>query len=227
MYTAAEIALHTRIRETYVRERRAFESRLSGAPSGYGLGHMPKWDGTDDDRPGLNRKSKSDRFGRSFKPIWPKIAEFAFKHSVDPLLLVRNRFLNTRGPRPPEPTECMCQKALELCLADRVSPEELNSKLCLYQDIFQKEVEGKVNYVDKYGWTPQRVIDSVVRDLTLPFSSLYRYYLATVNGIGDVAEKHRSAAVLEYLRDMRSYSDSLWSQVIPADISSEAALSVN
>jgi hypothetical protein len=188
---------------------------------------MSKWDGTDDDRPGVNKKSRSDKFGRSFKPIWPKIAEFAFKHSVDPLLLVRNRFLNTRGPRPPEPTECMCQKALELCVADQVSVDELNSKLCFYQDIFQKEVEGRVSYVEKYGWTPQKIIDSVVRDLTLPFSSLYRYYLAVVNGIADVSEKHRPSAVLEYLRDMRSYSESLWASVIPAEILNEAALSVS
>ena len=227
MANDAEEVLCAKIRDTYVRERRKFESRISGVQSNYGVGHMPKWDGTDDDIPGLNKRSRSDKYGRNYKPIWPKIMAFAADNGVDPLVLIRNRFLHTKGPRPPEPTDCMCKSALALCVEDRISSEELNDKLYWFQDVFEKEVESRVAYIKKYGWTAQKVVDSVVRDLTVPFNSLYRYYLASVNGIDDVASMHRQSALLEYMRYFRTYSESMWSGVIPAELTQEATLTVS
>lgn len=223
MLPSPDSRLHDQIRETYVRERRAFESRVSGVKSSYGLKPIPKWDGTEDSS---GRAIRSDKYGRNYKPIWPKIAAFAVKNGVDPLTLIKNRFLNTRGPTAPEPTDCMSQTALELCKHDQVSVDDLNKRLYQFQDIFQNEAEGRAHYIDKYGWTPEKVIDSVARDLTLPFNDLYRYYLASVNGIVDLAEKHRPNAVLEYARFIRGYSESLWSEIIPQELASEAAITV-
>jgi hypothetical protein len=223
----AEEVMCARIRDTYVRERRRFESRISGVQSNYGVGHMPKWDGTDDDIPGLNRRSNSDKYGRNYKPIWPKILAFAVSNDVDPLVLIRNRFLHTKGPRPPEPTDCMCKSALALCAEDRISAKELNDRLYWFQEVFEKEVESRVHYISKYGWTAQRVVDSVVRDLTLPFNSLYRYYLASAHGVSDVASRHRQSALLEYMRYFRTYSESMWSGLIPAELTQEATLTVS
>lgn len=224
MYTDSEKALHLKIRDTYVKERRAFESRLSGVQSSYGIGHMPKWDGTDDSKAGSTRRAVVDRYGKSYKPIWPKIAEFASKNNVDPIALVKNRFLKVRGPRPPEPTECMCSAALRDCLEEALSVSELNLKLSEYQEIFRQHAEERAAYISKYLWSPERVIDSVVRDLTLPFSPLYRVYLASVNGIDDVFTNFKQAAMLEYLRDRKAYSESLWASVIPKELADEAAL---
>ena len=224
MLPSPDSRLYAQIRETYVRERRVFESRVRGVKSSYGLKPIPKWDGTEDN---LGRAVRADKYGRNYKPIWPKIASFASKHDVDPLVLIKNRFLNARGPRPPEPTDCMCQLALDLCKQDQISVDDLNKKLYQFQDIFQKEAEGRAHYIDKYGWTPEKVIDSVARDLTLPFSDLYRYYLASVNGIVDLAEKHRPDAILEYARFIRGYSESLWSSIIPSELANEAAIVVS
>lgn len=216
--------LHSRIRETYVNERRKFESRLTGRTSDYGFKHMPKWDGTEDARPGTNRKTVTDRYGKNYKPVWPSIAAFALKHNVDPLLLIKTRFLNTKGPRPPEPTDCMCQKALELCVFESVSVDDLNKKLYEFQDIFQKEVESKSKYMEKFGWSASDLFQSVLLDLTLPFSCLYRYCLSVVNGFGDLAECNKTEAILEYLRDSKAYDESVWSELIPKQFSDEAKL---
>jgi hypothetical protein len=188
---------------------------------------MPKWDGTDDFRPGSTRKSLSDRYGRNFKPVWPKIADFAFKNNVDPLLLIQTRFLKHKGPRPPEPTDCMSKLALELCSSEVSSVDELNRRLYQFQDVFEREVENRASYIEKHGWTPAQVLDSVIRDLTLPFNCVYRYYLARTNGLSDLSEKFRAGAVFEYMRERQGYSSSFWAQVVPAEIVEEAILSAS
>jgi hypothetical protein len=93
--------------------------------------------------------------------------------------------------------------------------------------VFEKEVETRVHYIAKYGWTAKQVVDSVVKDLTLPFNSLYRYYLASAHGISDVASRHRQSALLEYMRYFRTYSESLWAELIPAELTQEATLTVS
>lgn len=219
--------LHTKIREVYVRERRKFETRVSGVKSNYGANHMPKWDGTDDFRPGTARRAFSDRYGRSFKPVWPKIADFAFKNNVDPLLLIQTRFLKHKGPRPPEPTDCMSRLALELCVSETSSVDDLNHKLYQFQDVFEREVETRAKYIEKHGWTPVQVLDSVIRDLTLPFNCLYRYYLAKSNGLSELESMFKPGAILEYMRERQGYSSSFWAQVVPVEIVEEATLSAN
>jgi len=226
MQRDAETELHQRIRQTYVTERRKFESRLSGRPSSYGLSPIPKWDGTDDVRPGSTRRPVQDKYGKSYKPIWPKIAQFAVKSGVDPIELIKTRFTNTRGPRAPEPTDCMSSAALDLCRKEDVPVDALNQQLYQYFKNLEVEAENRSVYISRYGWTPEKVIDSIVRDLTLPFSALFRHHLALVNGIDDVAQVTRSPAVIEYLRQKRSYDNSLWKEIIPKDIVDEAALSV-
>jgi hypothetical protein len=217
-------SLHLVIRETYVNERRKFESRLSGRHSDYGFRHMPKWDGTEDANPGSNRKLTTDRYGKTYKPIWPKIAAFALKHNVDPLLLIKTRFINTRGPRPPEPTDCMCQAALEACVSERTSVDDLNKRLYEFQDIFEKEVESKARYMVRFSWSPDDVFQSVILDLTLPLSCLYRYCLAVVNGFNDLASVNKPEAILEYLRDSKAYDESAWFELIPKQFANEAKL---
>lgn len=224
MYTDAEKQLHARIREVYVNERRKFEKRVTGASSSYGLGHMPKWDGTDDVRAGSTRRGFQDKYGKSYKPIWPKIAEFALKEGVDPLKLIQTRFTQVKGPRPPEPTDCMSKAALELCQTESISVDELDRNLYEVEGIFKTQVENRSVYILKHGWTAEQVICSVVKDLTLPFNPLYRYYLARINGIDDVANQHRPVAVLEYLRHMKPYDSSLWVNLIPPEIIEEARL---
>ena len=221
MFPTSENILHAQIRETYVTSRRFFEARVSGVSSAYGRNPLPKWDGTEEP------SSKQDRYGRNYKPVWPKIAVFAAKHNVDPLVLIRNRFLHTRGPRPPEPTDCMSKDALSFCKDDIVSSDELNDSLTYFQDIFRKEVDQRVRYIDKYGWTPEKVIGSIIQDLTLQFSDLYRFYLASVNGFADVASKYRANAVLEYARFSHGYAGSLWANIIPEDVIQEAVISVS
>jgi len=221
MLPTPENILHAQIRHTYVTSRRFFEARVSGVPSNYGHKHLPKWDGTED------ASAKRDRYGRNYSPVWPKLAVFAAKHNVDPMALIKNRFRHTRGPRPPEPPDCMCEDALSLCKDDIVSSDELNDSLTYFQDIFKKEVDERVRYIDKYGWTPEKVISSIIEDLTLQFSDLYRFYLASVNGFADVASKYRSNAVLEYARFSHGYAGSLWAGIIPEDVIQEAVMSVS
>ncbi len=224
METESSRELHRKIREVYITERRKFESRVSGMPSTYGSRHMPKWDGTEDFTPGSARRAISDRYGRTFKPIWPKIAEFAFKNNVDPFVLIQTRFMKQKGPRPPEPTDCMCKLALELCSTELSSVDELNHKLYLFQDVFKMEVENRSRYIQKYGWTTERVIHSVIGDLTLPFNNLYRHYLSSMSGLENLASVFKPGAVLEYLRERQGYVNSSWKQVISQEIVDEANL---
>jgi hypothetical protein len=211
-------ALHERIREAYVQERRIFEYRVSGAISTYGNKHIPKWDGTD--------HAVRDRYGRNYKPVWPKIAQFAFKAGVDPIELIKSRFRETRGPRPPEPTDCMCKAALELCLLSDISVDETNRNLYQMIEVFQTEVENRSVYIERYGWSAFQVVESVVKDLTLNLNPLYRYYLARVNGLDLLADQHRDAAIVEYMRHPKAYDCSDWVKVIPSEIVNQAKLSV-
>lgn len=226
MWSDTEKQLHQRVRQTYVSERRKFESRLTGVPSSYGLSPMPKWDGTDDVRPGSTRRGVQDRYGKSYKPIWPKIAEFALKAGVDPLELIRTRFAATRGPRAPEPTDCMSKAALDLCVSSATPVDELNQQLYEYFKNLEIEAENRSVYISRHGWTPEKVVSSIVRDLTLPFSPLFRHHLAVVNGLDDMVQVTRSPALIEYLRQKKSYDKSLWKEIIPKDLVDEAELAV-
>jgi len=226
MRSDAENQLHQRVRQTYVSERRKFELRLTGRPSSYGISPMPKWDGTDDVRPGSTRRGVQDRYGKNYKPIWPKIADFALKAGVDPIELIRTRFSTTRGPRPPEPTDCMSKSALDLCINDAVPVDELNQQLYEYFKSLEIEAENRSVYISRHGWTPEKVVISIVRDLTLPFSPLFRHHLAVVNGIDDMVQMTRSPALIEYLRQKKSYDKSLWKEIIPKDLVDEAELAL-
>lgn len=222
--TEVERQLYARIRQTYVSERRKFETRLSGVPSSYGLSPMPKWDGTDDVKPGSTRRGTQDKYGKSYKPIWPKIAQVALGAGIDPVELIKARFAFTRGPRPPEPTDCMSSASLELCKKPQISVDALNDQLYQYFTNLKTEAENRSVYISRYNWTPEKVIDSIVRDLTLPFPPLFRHYLSVANGIRDMAEMLRPHAVIEYLRQRRSYDSSSWKEIISQDIINEAAL---
>jgi hypothetical protein len=210
--------LHESIRQAYVQERRMFEYRISGTVSTYGDKLIPKWDGTD--------SGVRDRYGRNYKPIWPRIAQFAFKAGVDPIELIRTRFRSARGPRPPEPTDCMSVAALELCRLDDTSVDDVNKSLYQMLEVFQTEVENRSVYIARYGWSAFQVIESVVKDLTLNFNPIYRFYLAKVNGLDHLASQHLNDAVVEYLRHSKAYDNSDWVKVLSPEIVNQARLSV-
>lgn len=222
MSTDLDVKLHALIRDTYVRERRNFEYRLSGVPSGYGSSHMPKWDGTGEFRAGASKRSAQDKYGRVYTPIWPRIADYAVKNGVDPFELIRARFKDTRGPTPPEPTDCMSIRALEACLREAVPVEELNKQLSDMYMLFMTELENRSIYMIKYtGWTPDLVAHSVITDLTIPFNPLYRYYLATLYGLTDKTVFYREAAVMEYVSNRKSLDKSSWVSILPKELMNE------
>lgn len=210
--------LHERIRQAYVTERRLFEYRVSGVISTYGNKPIPKWDGTD--------SGVRDRYGRDYKPVWPKIAQFAFKAGVDPIELIKARFRGARGPRPPEPTDCMCKTALELCLVSDTPVDEVNRSLYQMVEAYQTEVENRSVYIERYGWTAFQVVESVIRDLTLNLNPIYRYYLAKVNGLDRLANQHMNDAIVEYLRHSKAYDNSDWAKLLQPEIVNQARLTV-
>jgi hypothetical protein len=222
MQTDLDTELHALIRNTYIKERRNFEFRISGVPSSYGYKHMPKWDGTEEFRPGASSRSSQDRYGKTYKPIWPRIATYAVRNGVDPLELIRNRFRDTHGPVPPEPTDCMSVKALEACNKNSVDVETLNVQLEEMAKLYLLELENRSRYILKYpDWTPEKVIHSVVTDLTIPFNPLFRFYLAHINELNQSSQDYRNTALLEYIRSKKAFDKSNWTTILPVDFKEE------
>lgn len=210
-----ENSIAAAVRETYIQERRKFESRLTGVESEYGKGHIQKWDGTASK--GFYGKIKPDKYGREFKPVWPKIAEFAFKNKVDPLFLIRSVFSNTRGVRPPEPGDMISRAALKLCQSD-VSAEFLNQYLAKLEDVFINEVNTRNFFVVKKGWTGERLLRSILSDMTLPMTPLYRHCLASRLGFSDIKDHFLKDACLQYIRNREAYDGSFWKNILTSQL---------
>lgn len=203
-------------RSTYIQERRSFEARRSGMESYYGEKGLGRWDGTD--KPG-----KQDRFGRNCKPVWPEIARFAARNGVDVAGLIRARFAYHTGRNPPEPPDCKTDLALSF-LRQRESTQGPRLVIRLTSERSSADVELLIRsrYIERFGWTPEQVVRSVIDDPTLDLSPLFRVILAGEHKLPHLVEAYFPLAVQQYQAAKAYFDDSPWAAMIPATVRAEA-----
>lgn len=203
-------------RSTYINERRSFEARRTGMESYYGQKGLGRWDGTEE--PG-----KRDRFGRNCKPVWPEIARFAARNGADVAGLIRARFAYHTGRNPPEPPDCKTELALTF-LRQRESTQGPQLLLRLEGERAQTRVELLVRsrYIERFGWTPEQVVLSVIDDPTLDLSPLFRVILAGEHKLPHLVEAYFPLAVQQYQSARLYYENSPWAALIPASVRVEA-----
>ena len=193
-------------RETYIRERQQFEKRRTGLESYYTP--SAQWDGA--------QAGRGDRFGRNTKPVWPSIVEFALRYDVPVDDLIRARFASWTGRQAPNPTDCKTEQAVTVALrrAEQLGAS-VDSALATERGLARTEMFFRSGNIEKYGWKPEDVIESLVVDQTVGLSPLFRVIMATENGRPDLADMYLQGAVDQYLRARRFYDASGWGHLIP------------
>ena len=192
-----------RIREIYVRERRLFEQRISGRPSHFHSG--PQWDGG---------RGKS---GRTYKPVWPRIARFLLEHRFDPEVFVRRQFQLHSGEYVIKPNQLYGEVALDRYYEmARVSRDEIVAALRGQQNALVRAVRQFQDMAMLEGeeFPPSTIRASVLLEESAPLSALYRYCMARSEGLKEIARVYRAAAVMQYMRDAALY-DEIWGAKIP------------
>lgn len=180
-FSAVDLAKH--IRELYVRAYRAYRE-IRGVACDYGERRIPHWDG------GI------DAYGKTHKPIWPKIAEKLRSSGVDPAVAVRMAFAGWKGSDPPRPTVLLSDAVLEASReAMEVQRQNLRTDLPLMLQAFDQSraafglLCGKV---DKLA-----VARAVLRDPATPLSAVFRYCMAAALGFDDLSDTLEADAVAE------------------------------
>lgn len=203
-------------RSTYIQARRDFESRRTGMESYYGERGLGRWDGTD--KPG-----KQDRFGRNCKPVWPEIARFAARNGADVTALIRARFAYHTGRNAPEPPDCKTEQALTFLRQLEASRgPQLVLRLESERMKTRTELLIRSRYIDSLGWTPERVVRSVIDDPTLDLSPLFRVILAGEHNLPHLVKAFFALAVQEYQAARRYFDASPWRDLIPDTVRTEA-----
>ncbi len=156
-------------RETYIFERQAFEKRRTGLTSHYQP--SAQWDGP--------TAGKPDKFGRNCKRVWPSLAEFALRNGVQVDEMIRARFATWTGRQAPNPPDCKTDQAiLAVELRSAHLGASVQAALNTERTVAKTEMFFRSGYVEKYGWKAEDVVESLVVDLTIGLSPLFRVILA-------------------------------------------------
>lgn len=202
MTIASNIDYMARVaRETYVEERANFSFRYHGRRGVWGSAPVPRWDG-----------GENLRNGRESEPFWPRLAQFALAGGVDVADLIRAQFETARG-RPPEPTDCMNNKALR-ALAERQRTAHDRAAGELAAGI--ETLRVKTGIAPAGADLVQVVIDLIdnpIADLT----PLFRAVLAGRMGQAVFWHRYLPAAVRQYATGPGGY-DETWGNLIPNEI---------
>lgn len=198
------------VKQAYMEERRMFYIRTRGEEgnSTPRESAVASWDGGHDCR-GAVHKSK-----------WKAIVQFALKHRVDPIELVRAVFEMCESNLPPLPNQVMSLRALEdLKRARELSLEDLKLRYAGYTC----EAKQKFLFWREYraGRPDIEVWKEVACSPELSLSPLFRFCLAQGLGLAQVAELWRKRALLMYIRAPDAY-DKVLGEALPKDFQEES-----
>ena len=200
------------IRSTWIRERRRYEEQLTGKPSRYAQGgYLPRYDGGEDGA------------GRTHTPFWPKAARYFVMHNLNPRRWIRFALetFQAQGRR----------DRRRFSTPNTLISEELRKKYATYiQELperFRTELDSQSSTAmlrfrqrarsKSLGYTEDQALRSVLLDLSLPLSALFRYSAADSGGLSDVAERFFEPALMQYFFERDLY-DSAWAGYIPESL---------
>ncbi len=182
-------------------------------PDAYDYGEFPivRWDGG------------SDRSGRTFKPVWPKLAEFMLANDIDPFAYVRNAFAAYRGkPSPPTPPQLQTPALLDDYRRYKNHiVEELTfawDRQCLEIDGRRRILLATSKNITEDAATITALMDTQAAVATTP---LFRYCASFAMNLAHVAEVYHDEALVIYVYQKLDY-DAAWGEKIPAGLRTEA-----
>lgn len=199
--------LAAQIRIAYILAYRAhFQARV-GVPSNFGSKPMPRWDG------GV----ASD--GRTYKPIWYRIAREALVRQIAPDDLIRGAFRDWDRKEPPWPTNLLSEATLAWAQQNPgITIEDTQRALGVQKDIWDLQI---FLYRDEYRCDFATAARAVLRNRRLELSSIFRYCMAVEGQDGVTAAEFEGGAVVQYIYNRRAY-DQGWGELIPPRLRSIA-----
>lgn len=184
---------------------------MSPASADYGSTRIPRWDGGTDDAD-----------GRTYQPVWPKVARFILDHGLDPAAYIHVQFMHRRGLRPPAPTTLYSAAALARYEAQRELevPNILVDWDRQKRSLDMRVAELRRNYPQAEDW--RRITTALHDQQQVTASSLFRYCAAVRCGLQAVAAYYFKAALAQYVVQARQY-DAAIGDAIPSELRQEAA----
>lgn len=194
-------------RRLYCRFMRRHVQAAEGRPSNYGSKVIPQYDGTTSSRPRPG-EAVLHKYGKDFKPVWPKLAAASVKGEVTLLELIRSQF-DCSAFGPPAATACHSSRAVSNAIGRRSSSrQELFNLMSSYKQMVSTAFAASADILDK----PGVYADIVLNSETSPF-----YKVNTLLFIDEVANANWSdlpvagQAVDEYLLKLDLF-ESVWSK---------------
>lgn len=190
------------LRKTWIEEKRLSLTMSTGKPSFY--------------RPGPALDGGIDAAGKNHKPVWPKLATFVTKASVNPMLFVRAQFyLNMRPPM--SPNMIMNDVAISR-YRDYLSYEKDFQSLKVAKDCQIRAAHDAIELNKKiYGPNSIDVYRDIILDPNISISALFRYMLALECGDQKLAKQWFDEAYKQYIYNKQGY-DSVWNDLIPKEL---------
>ncbi len=194
------------IRWLYVCARRQF-NKAQGKPTSYGADVIPQWDGG------------QDSMGRTFKPIWPKIAKFFRAHDLDPAECVTAAFAAAKHGTPPNPT-ALCDTKL-IGIKDAMY-ELLRERLYAQRVSCEQQLAVLVSRAKAYlHFDEPEAVKHVLTAESSQFDALFRYCAGVRMGLQPTVERYHEAALARYFWVPRLF-DEVWGDWIPESLRQEA-----
>jgi len=191
-------------RRIYCRFMRNSLHTLGKGPSNYGASVLPQYDGTSSERPRPG-EAVLHRYGKDFKPVWPKIAKAAVAGGVTLLELIRSQF-DYSAFGPPSANSCYSPRAISVAVGRRSSSrQELFNLLNSYKKVVSLNMAAASEIIDK----PGVYVDVILSSDVSPFYKINT--LMFIDESADVDQSAYKAAVDEYLLRIDLF-ESVWSK---------------
>lgn len=194
-----------RVREAYCREREVFEMKISPKPRGWRYHPGISWDG------GV------DRHGRKKSAIWPTLADRLQGAGIKDIEeYVRWVFAQSPLSTPPYPPALASAKYLKQFVetgAATYAREDIKRALEFQHRHFEQAVLIQQLAPYALGWSREAVYQSVLLDVSLPLSALFRYAVAKKLNLTRVMDVFREAARSQFQKYPDLYRE-IWSDLL-------------
>jgi hypothetical protein len=194
------------LREAWIAGVRAHVSRQTGRPCYYNS--KPSFDG------GFCRESR-----RTYKPVWPKLVERARREGLDPIRLVTVLFAAWGTSESPRPTHDLFTAQNIARYTNHVRNMEYRTRLAFNteQTIYKSAVHAATQTIPD----PDEAVRFVLNDASRRITPLFRYSIAVIKNLTDVADRWRDLATHQAAQAPEGYL-AAWANIIPQDIAAVA-----
>lgn len=197
--------LASTIRDAYIRERRAFETKRLGRESHYRPSAY--WDGGDD---GIRKGRKN---------VWHQIARHVLVHGLDPVGFVASQFEGVRFA--PQPNMLLGGRAIARYRAwqdRRQSPYQL--RLLLRSELAALDVAIQVERMRSPQWSDRECVMAALANPRVAISPLLRYAVAFRMGWNRMVRSTRELALWQYRACPQAYAEA-WGDLLPVSMLEE------